>query len=284
MTRLMAPSRVAVVGAGPAGLTCAASTAAAGLPTTIFERSAPGGQLNLLAAVRLFDGGPMRDGPDIGAELTDYAMDAGVEFCYEDVTAVARSGEAWLVQTSQQQEFDELVIACGSDPDLSMIPRVADLMGRGLSLCAACDGPLFKDRDVAVVGCGRDAVYEVRELLTYVRSVIVVPVGARRELLWHEFDADARVTVLPTARILDCVGAPLRAMTVVDADGATAEVPISGLFPASARCSSAPRLGAPAVTGAATLIGDARPDTAATILAAIGDGSRTAAAIIDRQP
>ncbi|HVW42151.1 MAG TPA: FAD-dependent oxidoreductase [Amycolatopsis sp.] len=258
---------LAVIGAGAAGLVCAASAAQHGFAVTIFERTAPGGQLNLLGEVAVFPGGPEVSGPDLAGDLTDYAMNTGVGFRYEEITGIERAGAGWQVGG---EVFDQVVMATGSHLDLTVLPGAEPLIGRGVSLCAACDGPLYKGKRVAVAGGGRDAVYEAVELTRHAAEVVLLRTpGVPPPAL----AAHADIRVVDVERFTACTGDPIESVSYVDTKGDAGLLEIDGLFPAVAR--TVPTLDMP--DGDFTVVGDARQGSARTILSAMGDGSRAAA-------
>lgn len=261
---------VAVIGAGAAGLVCAASAARNGFAVTIFERTAPGGQLNLLSDVAVIPGGPEVNGPAYAADLTDYAMNTGVDFRYEEVTALERAEPGW--QLNGEDTFDHVVVAVGSDPDLSLVPGAEQLLGRGVSLCAACDGPLYKGKRVAVAGGGRDAAYEAVELTQHAAEVVLLRTPGATTVSLREHP---EIRVVDVERFTACAGNPIESVSYVDLVGNGERMSVDGLFPAVARRSPLAALGVTA--GDVLVAGDARPGSARTILSAKGDGSHAAA-------
>jgi thioredoxin reductase (NADPH) len=164
---------VIVIGAGPAGLTTAAEVAGAGLKTLVLDRLGPGGALiNLGPLEGVPDNVP---GPHLAAHLTDDATAAGAELGFGEVSRIA-PGDPWTVDTvdGEQHQARAVVVATGINKGHLGLPDEEAWEGRGLSHCAACDGPLFTGQPVVVAGNDGWAAHEVRELSGLADRVTVV--------------------------------------------------------------------------------------------------------------
>jgi thioredoxin reductase (NADPH) len=281
--------RVAVVGAGVAGLTCAAAAAAAGMRVSLFERTAPGGQLNELGEIQVCAGGPLEAAAEVAGRLTEYALNAGAEFIYEEVTEVSRSASGWSL--NREHTFSELVVATGTEVDLAPYPDAEPRLGRGVSLCATCDGPLFRGRPVVVAGRGRDADYEADEVRKYASEVLLLrtPEPASADAappMWASDPDSARAVlrVIDVDAVTALAGDPLESITYrVGGDSHT--VTTAAFFPAGGRVARHERwLPTAASADFPVLIGDAREGSSRTVLEAMGDGARAAAELAARPP
>lgn len=168
---------VVVVGAGIAGLTAAKVCAEHGLRTVAYDRLAPGGQLINLGELTAFptpDGTPA-NGPDFSGVLLDGAMSAGVEPAYGEVSGL--SPELELTTDEGAVRARAVVVATGLTPGKLDFPDAEDWVGRGLSECATCDGPLFAGRDVIVAGSDEWAARETIELAGIAAHVTLLSPG-----------------------------------------------------------------------------------------------------------
>jgi thioredoxin reductase (NADPH) len=169
---------VVIVGAGPAGLTAGLYCARGRRSTLILERNMSGGQIALTELVENYPGFPEGiSGFDLADRMKRQAAQFGAEL--REITTVAslQPEEDGLFRITTDQEkvrARTVVLSPGVTPRLSGIPGESEFMGRGVSWCATCDGALYKDRTVAVVGGGDSAVEEGMYLTKFADKVYVV--------------------------------------------------------------------------------------------------------------
>jgi len=172
----MTTRKVIIIGSGPAGYTAAIYAARANLAPLLFLGTQPGGQLMLTTLVENYPGfvdGLM--GPDLMEAFRKQAERFGTEMIAEDVTGVDFARRPFLVRAGEQTwEAHTVIIATGARPRLLGLPAEAQLMGRGVSTCATCDGFFFKDQEIMVVGGGDSAMEEALYLARLGRRVTVV--------------------------------------------------------------------------------------------------------------
>jgi thioredoxin reductase (NADPH) len=168
--------KVIIIGAGPAGYTAAIYAARANLAPLLFTGLQAGGQLTLTTSVENYPGfvdGVM--GPDLMETMRKQAERFGTEIVGEDVTAVDLSRRPFVVKAADaEHETETVIIATGATAKLLGLPGERELMGRGISTCATCDGFFFRDQDIMVVGGGDSAVEEALYLARLGRHVDVV--------------------------------------------------------------------------------------------------------------
>lgn len=168
---------VIILGGGPAGLTAGLYTARHGLKTLILEGKQLGGKSWGPHRIENFPGFP--DGVT-GTELMERFVTQtsrfGAEFKEETVVGLSVSGDQKLVQTRGGfYEARAVIIATGIQKKQLSVPGEMEFKGRGVSYCAICDGPFFADKDVAVVGSGREAVEDALKLADVARRVYAIP-------------------------------------------------------------------------------------------------------------
>jgi thioredoxin reductase (NADPH) len=219
----MADWDVVVIGGGAAGLSAAAAAAGAGRRCLLIDRMGGGGELMNLAA-------PLHDleeeitGPDLAGRLLEEALGAGVELAIDEVTALAPDGGAWTVTTAEDSHrAPAMILAIGLAPGTLGLPEEHDYEGRGLSHCAACDGPLYRGDPVVVVGTDRWAVQEALDLVPTAGAVALVTQGTGPLEVPGVAVIPGRVTALQGATGLEAV-------QVVQAGAAPKRLPARAIF------------------------------------------------------
>jgi thioredoxin reductase (NADPH) len=171
----MAEFDVVVVGSGLAGLTAGLFAARYGLSTLVLESNLPGGHLISIEKIEDFPGFPDGiAGYDLCPTVQRQAADQGAEFQRAEVHNLQPDGRSWRVTTSEEMHRAKaVVVATGSALKELGVPGEARLLGRGVSHCASCDGPLYNGRTVGVVGGGDSALQEAVTLANYAERVFV---------------------------------------------------------------------------------------------------------------
>src|ERR1700753_3415464 len=168
---------VIVIGSVPAGYTAALYTARAQLAPLVFEGTSFGGALMTTTEVENFPG--FRDGitgPELMDEMREQALRFGADLRMEDIESVSLDGPVKTVVTADGETYRAraVILAMGAAARYLHVPGEQELLGRGVSSCATCDGFFFRDQDIAVIG-GRDSAMEEAIFLTkFARSVTLV--------------------------------------------------------------------------------------------------------------
>src|SRR5437016_10917251 len=164
-----------VVGAGVAGLTAAIFAARHGLKVTVVERTGAGGQISTAERVDNFPGFPRGvAGYELGPLLHEQAEAAGAQFLIDTIERIEIAGEQRILRgAGENLRAPAVIIAAGSALRSLGIPGEAQFLGRGVSHCASCDGPLFAGREVCVVGGGDSALDEALVLAGHAARVTI---------------------------------------------------------------------------------------------------------------
>jgi thioredoxin reductase (NADPH) len=168
--------KVIIIGSGPAGYTAAIYAARANLAPLMISGMQAGGQLMLTTLVENVPGfvdGIM--GPELMETMRKQAERFGTDMIAEDATAVDFSRRPFTVRVGESvYEGETVIVATGASAKLLGLPGERELMGRGVSTCATCDGFFFKDQNIMVVGGGDSALEEALYLARLGRQVEVV--------------------------------------------------------------------------------------------------------------
>ncbi|GHO63160.1 thioredoxin-disulfide reductase [Ktedonobacter sp. SOSP1-52] len=167
---------VVILGSGPAGYMAATYVARARLSVAVFQGYQAGGQLMLSTEIENFPGfdtGIL--GPELMERLEAQAERFGAELIPQDAIAVDFRSRAFVVQTdTDEYHARAVIVATGASARWLGLPNEQRLLGRGVSVCATCDGFFFREKDVVVVGGGDTAMEEALFLTCYARQVTIV--------------------------------------------------------------------------------------------------------------
>ena len=167
---------IAIVGGGPAGLSAAIYAARGGLKTVVFEKAMIGGQIVVTADVENYPGFEENmTGFEIADKMQKQAEKFDAEIKLEEVKAIGTEGLCKVVETSKSQyKVKSVIVATGAHPRKLAVPGEEKYTGRGVSYCATCDGALYRDKTVAVVGGGDSAVEEAIFLTKFAKKVYII--------------------------------------------------------------------------------------------------------------
>lgn len=169
-----------VIGAGPAGLTAALYASRAGASVLVLDGGAPGGKLNLTAEIENYPG-VVQKGPELAYSMYEQCLSFGAKYEYGEVARIEDKGDHKIVYAGDKTyESYYVFIATGTKERRMGIPGEEEMSGRGVSYCAVCDGPFFKNKTVCVVGGGNSAIEESLYLSDIVKKVHVI---VRRDVL-----------------------------------------------------------------------------------------------------
>lgn len=170
---------IAIIGAGPAGMTASVYARRAGYSVTVFELGMPGGQLSTTDKIENFPGYPEGlPGAELGMKFYEHAQAFGAEFVFEQVVRVEADDAVKKVVTNngtEEKEYEAraIIIATGAHPRTLGAPGEDTFRGHGVSYCGTCDGFFFRGKDVCVVGGGDVAVEDAIYLANMCNSVTV---------------------------------------------------------------------------------------------------------------
>jgi len=169
-----------IVGGGPAGLTACIYLSRARMNTLLIEKALPGGQAILTEIIENYPGFPFGiAGPELMQKMEEQAVRFGLKIEYAEVVEVKikedKEDKVKIVKTNNQEyKTLTIVLASGAEAQKLGVPGEEELRGRGVSYCATCDAPFFKDQKIVVVGGGDTAIEEALYLTKFVREATII--------------------------------------------------------------------------------------------------------------
>ncbi|GAB08021.1 thioredoxin-disulfide reductase [Gordonia amarae] len=228
---------VIIVGSGPAGYTAAVYAARAELSPVLFEGTQFGGALMTTTEVENYPG--FREGiqgPDLMDQMREQALRFNADLRMEDVDALRLEGPVKEVEVAGEvHRARAVILAMGAAARYLGVPGEQELLGRGVSACATCDGFFFKDQDIAVIGGGDSAMEEATFLTKFARSVTLVH---RREefrsskIMLERARANEKIRFVTNATVGKVLGEnSVTGLELVDTvTGETSTLEVTGMF------------------------------------------------------
>lgn len=166
---------VVIIGAGVAGVTSAIYLKRAGINCCLIEKGMLGGQINLSPSVENYPGFVKISGTDLTYNMFKQINELDIPYINEEVIKIDVKENRKVVITSNcEYNTKKIILALGRHPRKLSIEKIDDLVGRGVSYCATCDGNFFKEKDVIVVGGSNSALEEAIYLSGLCKKVIIV--------------------------------------------------------------------------------------------------------------
>lgn len=226
---------VIVAGAGIAGLTAALTAARLGRKTMVLAGDVMGGQLLSIEKIDGYPGFPEGvPGYDLCPMAQEQAMTAGAEFSQTRIESIAADGDGWKVTTSEgDMTARAIIVATGAALKHLGVPGEEEFAGKGVSHCATCDGPLFKNKTVAVIGGGDSAMQEALTLAEFAARTIIINSAAELsgQAPYKERIAEnAKIEVRNDATVQEILGDAAVSGLRVASGGAATDIEASGVF------------------------------------------------------
>lgn len=227
---------IIIVGAGTAGLSAAIYGLRAGKSVLVLEQASYGGQIINTPEIENYPAIQKISGFEFATNLYNQAKNLGAEFAFEKVEGIEDKGQFKEVKTKDKSyEGKTVILATGAKNRSLGVEKEEELVGKGISYCATCDGMFYRGKVVAVNGGGNTAVEDATFLSDYVEKVYVIH---RRD----EFRADKaevdRLVAKPnvelvlnsTVKRLESDASGLTGVVVANKDGEERTLKVDGLF------------------------------------------------------
>ncbi len=225
---------IIIIGAGPAGLTAAIYARRAAKTVLVLEANTYGGQIINAHDIENYPAAAHISGPDFAQNIYQQAVDLGADVEFEKVTEI-KDGEAKTVITEDEEyEAGAVIIATGSGNRKLGLKNEDELVGRGVSYCATCDGAFYKDKIVAVVGGGNTALASALYLADIAKKVYLI--HRRDEFRGSETSvakvkAKQNIELVLNSQVTELIAdKKLQAIKVENKDGSAKQLEVDGLF------------------------------------------------------
>ncbi len=161
---------VVIIGCGIAGMTAGIYLKRAGIDTLIISDNAPGGVLNNIPSIENYPGYEKISGPDLAMNIYNQVKSIDIPVLFKGITSIDMDKR--IINDSIL--YDYLIIATGRKGNVLGLDNEKELIGKGVSLCALCDGFFYKDKEVIVVGGGNTALTDALYLSSLCKKVTIV--------------------------------------------------------------------------------------------------------------
>lgn len=224
---------LAIVGGGPAGLTAGLYAARRALRTIILSKDL-GGQAATTPDIENYPGIDFTDGLNLMMQFQEQAIKHGAEFVAAEVQHIAPQENGFVLTTSVgEYEARAVILACGSTPRDMGVPGEDELKGRGVSSCVTCDGPLYKNKKVVVVGGGHSALEAAGFLSKIAAEVHIIHQRktflAAPELI-KQITGDKKVTAHLETKVVAVLGEDRVAAISLETKEGPLSIAVDGVF------------------------------------------------------
>jgi alkyl hydroperoxide reductase subunit F len=225
---------VLIIGAGPAGLTAAVYCARKMLNTMVVSENI-GGQALESWAIENYMGYRMITGEDLMKKFEEHVRTLNIRLELDKVVSITKEEDIFVVKTLSDTAIRTrtLILTQGNRPKRLGVANEERYLGRGLSVCSTCDGPLYKGKMVAVVGGGNSALQTALEMSEIAKSVsLIVRSSLRADPVYIEkLNEKRNITVHKNTQITELQGEKfLSGVTIRDDTGAEQTIPLDGVF------------------------------------------------------
>ena len=167
-------SKCIVIGAGPGGMSAAIYLKRSGIDVILIEKMVPGGEMLKTNKIENYLGFDSIDGGELALRMSSQVKDLGIEIIRDDITDISYDNTFIVTGLKNKYQADYLIIATGRVPRKLGLDMEEELLNRGISYCATCDGAFYKGKEVAIVGGGDSALTEALYLSDICLKVYVL--------------------------------------------------------------------------------------------------------------
>ena len=225
---------VAIIGAGPAGLSAGLYASRMGLKTKIFEKLNPGGQITLSSEIENYPGVcDVKSGLELMECWPKQAQKFGCEIEINIVSKIYKEDNFKIVLNDRVEEAKNVIIATGASPKRAGFEGEEEFIGKGVSTCAVCDGFFYRNQEVAVIGGGDTALEEAIYLSGIAKKVYLIhrrdkfraaPATIKRVL------SNDKIKILYNSKVKKVYGEQFVEGIIVNQDNKEIDLKVPGVF------------------------------------------------------
>ena len=230
---------IVIIGSGPSGMTAAIYAKRMNLSVVILENNAPGGMMVNTEEISNYPGFEKISGTDLSLAMYDQMMKLGTVHEFVKADGIKKEKDLFVVYGSDKEIYGRsVIVATGTKNKTLGIEGESDYFYRGISWCAICDGPLYKGRDVAVIGGGNSALSSALTLAKFTNKVYLIH---RRDefrgdpILALKVKETKNIEIIYNSNVIGFIGKPLEKLLVKDNSGITKELEVKCCFEAIGR-------------------------------------------------
>ncbi len=229
-----------IIGGGPSGMTAAIYASRARLKTLLIEKAGCGGQIAITDHLENYPGFEEGiNGFELAVKMEKQAKTFGTEIIYGEVSSLQLTGETKKIVLTNNKEYETktVIIASGANFRKLGCPGEKEFIGKGVSYCATCDGPFFRNKEIAVVGGGDSALQEALYLTKFASKVNLI--HRRNEfraakILQEKVLAETKINVIYDTVVEEIVGNPVTSVESIKLKNAKtgefSNIAVNGIF------------------------------------------------------
>lgn len=224
-----------IIGLGPAGVTAGIYAKRQNLDCVVIGKSFGGQMMSKAVDIENYPGFEKISGFELMEKMREQLVSMGVKVLEDEVLEITKKDDMFEIKLDSKEFFSKaVVVATGSNYRRLNIPGESDYLGRGVSYCTTCDGPLFRDKTVAVIGGGEAGLEAARFLSTYASKIYILERG--KELLASKSNQDIiaslypKVEVVYEAEMKKIEGREMVEKIIFNEKGKQKELSVNGVF------------------------------------------------------
>ncbi len=230
---------LAIIGGGPAGITAGLYASRGGLKDVVmFEHGLPGGQITSSSEIENYPGvSEVSNGLDFMQNWLPQAQRFGLKHDMRQIQRVSKENDTFVLYTAEGEKVSAraVVVATGSIPKRAGFAGEAEFFGRGVSICATCDGFFYRNKEVAIVGGGDTALEEAHFLTTFCSKVYLIHRSDTFKAAPSSVERvknSEKVELILNATVSEAYGdaSGLNGLMIEHKDGTTRDLKVPGVF------------------------------------------------------